>query len=62
MNSAAYGCAQSHFRNCRMFDEATEELAAGLGVHFQKPLALAQGPIDTAEVGEVLLLCRRRGG
>ena len=42
-----------------MFDEATEELAAGLGVHFQKPPALAQGPIDTAEVGEVLLVCRR---
>jgi hypothetical protein len=32
-----------------------------LGVRFQKPLALAEGLIDTAEVGEVLLLCRRRG-
>jgi len=30
-----------------------------LGVRFQKPLALAQGLIDTAKVGEVLLLCRR---
>jgi len=30
-------------------------------VRFQKPLALAQGLIDTAGVGEVLLLCRRRG-
>ena len=30
-----------------------------LGVRFQKPLALAQGLIDTAEVAEVLLLCRR---
>ena len=30
-----------------------------LGVRFQKPLALAPGLIDTAEVGEVLLLCRR---
>lgn len=32
-----------------------------LGMLFQKPLALAEGLIDTAEVGEVLLLCRRRG-
>ena len=32
-----------------------------LGVRFQKPLALAEGLIDTAEVGEVLLLCRHRG-
>jgi hypothetical protein len=31
-----------------------------LGVRFQKPLALAEGLIDTAEAGEVLLLCRRR--
>jgi len=31
-----------------------------LGVRFQKPLALAEGLIDTAEVSEVLLLCRRR--
>jgi SAM-dependent methyltransferase len=31
-----------------------------LGVRFQKPLALAEGLIDTAEVGEILLLCRRR--
>ena len=31
-----------------------------LGVRFQKPLALAEGLIDTAEVGEVLLLCRHR--
>lgn len=31
-----------------------------LGVRFQKPLALAEGLIDLAEVGEVLLLCRRR--
>jgi len=31
-----------------------------LGVRFQKPLALAEGLIDTAEVDEVLLLCRRR--
>jgi SAM-dependent methyltransferase len=31
-----------------------------LGVRFQKPLALAQGLIDTTGVGEVLLLCRRR--
>src|SRR6267143_1081628 len=30
-----------------------------LGVRFQKPLALAEGLIDTADVGEVLLLCRR---
>jgi SAM-dependent methyltransferase len=30
-----------------------------LGVCFQKPLALAEGLIDTAEVGEVLLVCRR---
>src|SRR5438270_12150113 len=35
-----------------MFDEATEELAARLGVHFQKPLVLAQGLIDPAEVGK----------
>ena len=33
-----------------------------LGVRFQKPLALAEGLIDTAEVGEILLLCRRRSG
>jgi len=33
-----------------------------LGVRFQKPLALAEGLIDTAEVGEVLLVCRRRSG
>jgi SAM-dependent methyltransferase len=32
-----------------------------LGMRFQKPLALAEGLIDTAEVGEILLLCRRRG-
>ena len=32
-----------------------------LSVRFQKPLALAEGLIDTAEVGEILLLCRRRG-
>ncbi|HMH16925.1 MAG TPA: class I SAM-dependent methyltransferase [Burkholderiales bacterium] len=31
-----------------------------LSVRFQKPLALAEGLIDTAQVGEVLLLCRRR--
>jgi SAM-dependent methyltransferase len=31
-----------------------------LGVRFQKPLALAKGLIDTTEVGEVLLLCRRK--
>jgi SAM-dependent methyltransferase len=31
-----------------------------LGVRFQKPLALAEGLIDTAEVGEILLLCRRQ--
>jgi len=30
-----------------------------LGMRFQKPLALAEGWVDTAEVGEVLLLCRR---
>lgn len=30
-----------------------------LGMRFQKPLALAEGLIDTADVGEVLLLCRR---
>ena len=30
-----------------------------LGVRFQKPLALAEGLIDTAQVGEILLLCRR---
>ena len=30
-----------------------------LGVRFQKPLALAEGLIDTAKVDEVLLLCRR---
>jgi hypothetical protein len=29
-------------------------------MRFQKPLALAEGLIDTAEVSEVLLLCRRR--
>jgi hypothetical protein len=29
-------------------------------VRFQKPLALTDGLIDTAEVGEILLLCRRR--
>jgi len=29
-----------------------------LGVRFQKPLALAEGLIDTAQVAEVLLLCR----
>jgi hypothetical protein len=33
-----------------------------LGVRFQKPLALAEGLIDTAEVWEILLLCRRRTG
>ena len=33
-----------------------------LGVRFQKPLALAEGLIDTAEVGEILLLCRRQTG
>jgi SAM-dependent methyltransferase len=33
-----------------------------LGVRFQKPLALAEGLIDTAGVGEILLLCRRRSG
>jgi len=33
-----------------------------LSVRFQKPLALVQGLIDTAEVGEVLLLCRRASG
>ncbi len=33
-----------------------------LSVRFQKPLALAQGLIDTAEVGEILLLCRRASG
>jgi hypothetical protein len=32
-----------------------------LGVRFQKPLALAEGLVDTAKVGEVLLVCRRRG-
>jgi hypothetical protein len=32
-----------------------------LGARFQKPLALTEGLIDTAEVGEILLLCRRRG-
>jgi SAM-dependent methyltransferase len=32
-----------------------------LGIRFQKPLALAEGLIDTTEVGEILLLCRRRG-
>ena len=31
-----------------------------LGMRFQKPLTLAEGLIDTAEIGEVLLLCRRR--
>jgi len=31
-----------------------------LGMRFQKPLALAEGLIDIAEVGEILLLCRRR--
>jgi hypothetical protein len=31
-----------------------------LGVRFQKPLALAEGFIDAAGIGEVLLLCRRR--
>jgi SAM-dependent methyltransferase len=31
-----------------------------LGVRFQKPLKLVEGMIDTAEVGEVLLLCRSR--
>jgi SAM-dependent methyltransferase len=30
-----------------------------LGVRFQKSLALAEGLIDTAGVGEVLLVCRR---
>ncbi len=33
-----------------------------LGVRFQKPLALAEGLIDTAEAREILLLCRRRSG
>src|SRR6267143_1858091 len=33
MNGAAYGCAQPHFRNCRMFDEATEEFPAGGRAH-----------------------------
>ncbi len=32
-----------------------------LGVRFQKPLALAEGLVDTAGVGEVLLSCRCRG-
>jgi SAM-dependent methyltransferase len=32
-----------------------------LAVRFQKPLAMAQGLIDTAEVGEVLLVCRHQG-
>jgi hypothetical protein len=32
-----------------------------LGARFQKPLALAEGLIDTAQVGEILLVCRRRG-
>ena len=31
-----------------------------LGARFQKPLALAEGLIDTARVGEILLVCRRR--
>ncbi|HEY6720125.1 MAG TPA: class I SAM-dependent methyltransferase [Burkholderiales bacterium] len=31
-----------------------------LSVRFQKPLALAEGLIDTTQVAEVLLLCRRR--
>src|SRR5258706_6463596 len=30
------------------------------GARFQKPLALAEGLIDTARVGEILLVCRRR--
>ena len=33
-----------------------------LGARFQKPLALAEGLIETADAGEVLLLCRRRSG
>ena len=32
-----------------------------LGVRFQKKLALQPGMIDTAEVDEVLLVCRKRG-
>ena len=31
-----------------------------LGVRFQKKLALTQGMIDTADVGEVFLVCRKR--
>jgi SAM-dependent methyltransferase len=31
-----------------------------LAARFQKPLALTEGLIDTAEVAEVLLVCRRR--
>ncbi len=33
-----------------------------LGVRFQKKLALTQGMIDTADVGEVFLVCRKRSG
>ncbi len=33
-----------------------------LGMRLQKPLRLTEGLIDTAEVGEVLLVCRRQGG
>ena len=32
-----------------------------LGVRFQKKLALARGPIDTARVDEILLVCRKEG-
>jgi SAM-dependent methyltransferase len=32
-----------------------------LGLHFQKTLALSPGMIDTEQVGEILLVCRKRG-
>jgi SAM-dependent methyltransferase len=33
-----------------------------LGLHFQKPLALQHGMVNTAGVDEVLLICRQRRG
>jgi hypothetical protein len=33
-----------------------------LGLRFQKGLSFAQGLIDTAQVDEILMVCRKSGG
>jgi SAM-dependent methyltransferase len=57
MRLAAWGLQHHRERAMHWY----ETVLMPLGLRLQRPLAFAPGMIDTTNVGEILLVCRRRG-